>query len=76
VDREIWSSLHGNMEVIYGLVSEVFYGLVSVGTWKLFTCDWEHMVLHFPHTEGGFGVRFNCVTKDTSLYTTTSRFVS
>jgi len=34
------------------------------------------MVLHLPHTEGGFGVPFNCVTKDAAFYTTTSRFVS
>jgi hypothetical protein len=38
--------------------------------------DWAHMVLHLPHTEGGFGVTFNCVTKDAAFYTTTSRFVS
>ncbi len=34
------------------------------------------MVLHLPHAEGGFGVPFNCVTKDAAFYTTTSRFVS
>ena len=34
------------------------------------------MVLHLPHTEGGFGVTLNCVTKDVTVYTTTSRFVS
>ena len=33
------------------------------------------MVLHLPYTEGGFGVTFNCVTKDATFYTTTSRFV-
>ncbi len=33
------------------------------------------MVLHLPHTEGGFGVTFNDVTKDTAFYTTTSHFV-
>ena len=33
------------------------------------------MVLHFPHTEGSFGVTFNSVTKDVAFYTTTSRFV-
>jgi hypothetical protein len=33
------------------------------------------MVLHLPHTEGGVGVPFNCVTKDPAFYTT-SRFVS
>jgi hypothetical protein len=34
------------------------------------------MVLHLPHAGGGFGVPFNCVTKDTAFYTTTSPFVS
>jgi hypothetical protein len=34
------------------------------------------MVLHLPHAEGGFGVPFNCVTKDAAFYATTSRFVS
>jgi hypothetical protein len=34
------------------------------------------MVLHLSHVEGGFGVSFNCVTKDTAFYTTTSRFVT
>ncbi len=29
----------------------------------------DHMVLHFPHPEGGFGVTFNDVTKDVSFYT-------
>jgi hypothetical protein len=33
------------------------------------------MVLHLPHAVGGFGVPFNCVTKDAAFYTTTSRFV-
>jgi hypothetical protein len=33
------------------------------------------MVLHLPHAEEGFGVPFNCVTKDSSFYTSTSRFV-
>jgi hypothetical protein len=33
------------------------------------------MVLHLPHTEGGFGVTFNNVTKDAVFYTTTSSFV-
>jgi hypothetical protein len=33
------------------------------------------MVLHLTHTEGGFGVTFHDVTKDSSFYTTTSRFV-
>ena len=34
------------------------------------------MVLHLPHAEGGFGVPFNCVTKDAAFYTATSRFVA
>jgi hypothetical protein len=34
------------------------------------------MVLHLPHTEGVFGVTFNCATKDDVFNTTTSRFVS
>jgi hypothetical protein len=34
------------------------------------------MVLHLPHAEGGFGEPFNCVTKDSAFYTTTTRFVS
>ena len=34
------------------------------------------MVLHLSHAEGGFGVPFNCVTKDAAFYTTTSRFVA
>ena len=36
---------------------------------------WTHMVLHLPHVDGGFGVIFNDITKDTAFYTTTSRFV-
>jgi hypothetical protein len=43
--------------------------------WDTSNKDWTHMVLHLPHTEGGFGATFNCVTKDASFYTTTSRFV-
>jgi hypothetical protein len=34
------------------------------------------MVLHLPHVEGGFGVKFNWVTKDDAFYTTTSLFVT
>ena len=26
---------------------------------------WAHMVLHLSHAEGGFGVTFNNITKDT-----------
>jgi hypothetical protein len=44
--------------------------------WDSSRKDWTHMVLHLPHAEGGFGVPFNCVTKDAAFYTTTSRFVS
>jgi hypothetical protein len=43
--------------------------------WDASSKDWTHMVLHLPHAEGGFGVPFNCVTKDAAFYTTTSRFV-
>ena len=34
------------------------------------------MVLHLPHAEGGFGLTFNDITKDTAFYTTTSRLVA
>jgi hypothetical protein len=44
--------------------------------WDASRKDWTHMVLQLPHTEGGFGVSFNCVTKDAAFYTTTSRFVT
>jgi hypothetical protein len=44
--------------------------------WDAASKDWAHMVLHLPHAEGGFGVPFNCVTKDDAFYTTTSRFVT
>ncbi len=44
--------------------------------WDVSSKDWEHMVIHLPHTDGGFGVSFNCVTKDAAFYATTSRFVS
>ncbi len=44
--------------------------------WDTSIKDWAHMVLHLPHTEGGFGVPFKCVTKDAAFYTTTSRFVA
>ncbi len=27
--------------------------------WDTSSKDWEHMVLHLPHAEGGFGVPFN-----------------
>ncbi len=47
-----------------------------VDGWDTSSKDWAHMVLHLPHTEGGVGVPFNCVTKDTAFYTTTSHFVS
>jgi hypothetical protein len=32
--------------------------------WDTSSKDWTHMVLHLPNAEGGFGVPFNCVTKD------------
>ncbi len=44
--------------------------------WDASSKDWAHMVLHLPHAEGGFGVTFNDVTKDSAFYTTTSRFVT
>jgi len=44
--------------------------------WDASSKDWAHMVLHLPHAEGGFGVPFNCVTKDAAFYTSTSRFVA
>jgi hypothetical protein len=44
--------------------------------WDSSSKDWEHMSIHLPHAEGGFGVTFNDVTKDAVFYTTTSRFVS
>ena len=31
--------------------------------WDTSSKAWAHMVLHLPHTEGGFGVTFNDVTK-------------
>jgi hypothetical protein len=34
------------------------------------------MVLDLPHAQGGFGVTFHDVTKDSAFYTTTSRFVA
>ncbi len=44
--------------------------------WDVSGKDWAHMVLQLPHAEGGFGVSFNCVTKDAVFYTTTSRLVA
>jgi hypothetical protein len=44
--------------------------------WDTSTKDWTHMVLHLPHSQGGFGVTFNDITKDATFYTTTSRFVA
>ena len=44
--------------------------------WDSTSKVWTHMVLHLPHTDGGFGVTFNDITKDTVFYTTTSRFVT
>jgi hypothetical protein len=34
------------------------------------------MVLHLPRAEGGLGVTFNDITKDTGFYTAASRFVA
>ena len=44
--------------------------------WDASRKTWTHVVLHLTHTEGGFGVTFNDVTKDVSSYTTTSHFVT
>jgi hypothetical protein len=44
--------------------------------WDVYSKVWSHIVLHLPHSEDGFGVTFNDVTKDAALYTTTSRFVA
>jgi hypothetical protein len=44
--------------------------------WDTPSKSWDHLVLHLPHAEGGFGVTFNDVTKDVVFYTTTSRFVT
>ncbi len=43
--------------------------------WDASRKAWAHMVLHLSHAQGGFGVTFNDITKDSSFYTTTSRFV-
>jgi hypothetical protein len=44
--------------------------------WDASSKVWSHMVLHLSHAEGGYGVTFNDVTKDSAFYTTTSRFVT
>jgi hypothetical protein len=44
--------------------------------WDASSKAWAHMVLHLPHAEGGFGVTFNDITKDSAFYSTTSRFVA
>ncbi len=44
--------------------------------WDAQSKTWSYMVLHLPHSEGGFGVTFNDVTKDAAFHTTTSRFVA
>ena len=46
-----------------------------VDGWDPASKAWAHMVLHLPDPEGGFGVTFNDITKDTVFHTTTSRFV-
>jgi hypothetical protein len=43
-----------------------------VDDWDTDSKDWAHMVIHLPYTEGGFGVPFNCVSKDVAFYVTTS----
>jgi hypothetical protein len=44
--------------------------------WDSSNQDWAQMCIHLPHTEGGLGVTFNDVTKDTAFYSTTSHFVA
>ena len=44
--------------------------------WDASSKAWAHMVLNLPHAEGGFGVTFIAITKDTAFYTTTSCFVA
>jgi hypothetical protein len=44
--------------------------------WDVHSKSWSYMVLHLSRVEGGFGVTFNDVTKDTTFYTTTSLFVT
>ncbi len=44
--------------------------------WDSSSKAWAHMVLHLPHVEGGFGVTFNDITKNSAFYTTTSQFVA
>jgi hypothetical protein len=46
-----------------------------VDGWDAQIKAWAHMVLHLSHAEGGFGVTFNDVTKDTVFYTSTVRVV-
>ena len=54
------------------VVCKIADALLKKGTkqhadgWDVFSKNWAHMVLHFLDTEpeGGFGVTFNCVTKD------------
>ncbi len=47
-----------------------------VDGWDTSSKVWTHIVLHLLHVEGGYGITFNDVTKDTAFYTTTSRFVT
>ncbi len=44
--------------------------------WDASSKAWSHMVLYLSHAEGGYGVTFNDVTKDSACYTTISRFVT
>ena len=44
--------------------------------WDASSKAWSHMVLHLPHAEGGFGVTFNDINKDSVFYTSNSRFVT
>ncbi len=44
--------------------------------WDSSNKDLVRMVLHVPHAEGGFGVTFNDITKDTAFYTSASHWVA
>ncbi len=35
--------------------------------WDTSNKVWDHMVLHLSHTQGGFGVTFNDITKDAAF---------
>jgi hypothetical protein len=77
-DRPVLTQLSGDVS----LVSFCPEGLIGIGVpigndafdgWDTPSKVWTHMVLHLSYIEGGFGVTFNDVTKDTVFYTTTFR---